>query len=402
MSGDSVSDFVTTSHSMDQDHPQLKEDSKNGHLEDQSDLNICENELDFGLVNSNNCIQDNIKECMDDKGDDLLKSPKKDVLSYVEDNDKNNLDIYLEDDSNDCVHHETEACLCLENVKNSLQERSKTSVHSSAEGKDFDFEEIIDDCSDVPSKFSIQDRPEKEEKINLPNDNNNKDDAQEDIEEMSSEHCIEGNKNIVDENAIPSFSFEDERNLSTTQESLNSSNTETNENEAYDTNDQPMKDARKDSNSNASEKTKSKKCLDLVVRAAASSTNYTEKLSKVKKGVKPPKLRDVSAPKRPQSAFLLFCQRERSNVSVTGSEQGFVIKELGRRWHGLSKEERETYRHQAAANYTQYKKVMSKSPRQRSQQRLFSVFVFFFTFSLPLSLLFPQWSQQQKNGLCPR
>ena len=52
MSGDSVTDFVTNSHSMDQDHPQLKEDSKNGHLEDQSDLNIRENGLDFGLVNS--------------------------------------------------------------------------------------------------------------------------------------------------------------------------------------------------------------------------------------------------------------------------------------------------------------------------------------------------------------
>merc|ERR1719394_1318138 len=114
MSGDSVADIVINSDSMDQDHPELQEDCKNGDLKnsynyvqedvintverardslegnlDQSDQNIHGNGLDLDLVNNNNCIQDNSKQCLDDTEDDLLKSPKKDIHSFVKDNDKN-------------------------------------------------------------------------------------------------------------------------------------------------------------------------------------------------------------------------------------------------------------------------------------------------------------------------
>lgn len=83
-------------------------------------------------------------------------------------------------------------------------------------------------------------------------------------------------------------------------------------------------------------------------------------------GEKRKRRKDPNAPKRPLSAFFLFCADERPKVRVENPELGVgeIAKELGERWAGLSSDAKRKYyeRHQKdRARYQREKKAYGEA-----------------------------------------
>lgn len=73
------------------------------------------------------------------------------------------------------------------------------------------------------------------------------------------------------------------------------------------------------------------------------------------------KKKDPNAPKRPLSAFFLFCADERPSVKVSHPEYsvGEVAKEMGERWAKVSGEVKAKYEASAALEKQRYEKDMA-------------------------------------------
>jgi len=73
------------------------------------------------------------------------------------------------------------------------------------------------------------------------------------------------------------------------------------------------------------------------------------------------KKKDPNAPKRPLSAFFLFCADERPSVKVVHPEYsvGEVAKEMGERWSKVTAEQKSKYEASAAAEKVRYEKDMA-------------------------------------------
>jgi len=72
------------------------------------------------------------------------------------------------------------------------------------------------------------------------------------------------------------------------------------------------------------------------------------------------KKKDPNAPKRPLSAFFLFCADERPSVKVSHPEYsvGEVAKEMGERWAKVSPETKAKYEAAASSEKQRYEKDM--------------------------------------------
>jgi len=78
-------------------------------------------------------------------------------------------------------------------------------------------------------------------------------------------------------------------------------------------------------------------------------------------GIKRKKKKDPNAPKRPLSAFFLFCADERPAVKALypGHSVGEAAKELGERWNKVSADVKAKYEAKAAQDKTRYDKEMT-------------------------------------------
>ena len=78
-------------------------------------------------------------------------------------------------------------------------------------------------------------------------------------------------------------------------------------------------------------------------------------------GIKRKKKKDPNAPKRPLSAFFLFCQDERPAVKAVypNYSVGEAAKELGERWNKVSADVKAKYEAKAAQDKTRYDKDLA-------------------------------------------
>jgi high mobility group protein B1 len=78
-------------------------------------------------------------------------------------------------------------------------------------------------------------------------------------------------------------------------------------------------------------------------------------------GIKRKKKKDPNAPKRPLSAFFLFCQDERPAVKAVYPTYsvGEAAKELGERWNKVSAEVKSKYEAKAGQDKLRYDKDMA-------------------------------------------
>ena len=67
-------------------------------------------------------------------------------------------------------------------------------------------------------------------------------------------------------------------------------------------------------------------------------------------------LKDVDAPKKPSSSYLLFCAKERGNVQqeMQGCNGAEVTKELGKRWAALDDKDKEVFEEAAKKDKERY------------------------------------------------
>ena len=74
------------------------------------------------------------------------------------------------------------------------------------------------------------------------------------------------------------------------------------------------------------------------------------------------KKKDPNAPKRPLSAFFLFCQDERPAVKAVypNYSVGEAAKELGERWNKVSTEAKQKYEAKAAQDKQRYDMVLAE------------------------------------------
>jgi len=80
----------------------------------------------------------------------------------------------------------------------------------------------------------------------------------------------------------------------------------------------------------------------------------------VNEGGRKRKKKDPNAPKRPLSAFFLFCADERASVKALhpGYSVGEVAKELGERWNKVSTEQKTKYEARVQQEKQRYEKEM--------------------------------------------
>ncbi|KAM7412809.1 hypothetical protein PAMA_020270 [Pampus argenteus] len=95
------------------------------------------------------------------------------------------------------------------------------------------------------------------------------------------------------------------------------------------------------------------------VRYEREMKNYTPPLGQKKK-----RFKDPNAPKRPPSAFFLFCADFRSKVKgdYPGLSIGDTAKKLGEMWNGSSAENKQPYERKAAKLKEKYDKTLSTEP----------------------------------------
>jgi len=87
-------------------------------------------------------------------------------------------------------------------------------------------------------------------------------------------------------------------------------------------------------------------------------SNYTPPASE---GRNKRKKKDPNAPKRPLSAFFLFCHDERPGVKAIHPSYsvGEVAKDLGERWNKVTPDVKAKYEAKAAIDKTRYEKDMA-------------------------------------------
>ncbi|KAI3381977.1 hypothetical protein SNEBB_008048 [Seison nebaliae] len=73
------------------------------------------------------------------------------------------------------------------------------------------------------------------------------------------------------------------------------------------------------------------------------------------------KIKDPNAPKRPLSAFFMYCAEERSKVKSEKPSMGIgeIAKELGERWNKVTPEFRKKYEELAAKDKARYENDMA-------------------------------------------
>lgn len=79
------------------------------------------------------------------------------------------------------------------------------------------------------------------------------------------------------------------------------------------------------------------------------------------KGQRKKRFKDPNAPKRPPSAFFLFCADRRPKIKAEnpGLSIGDTAKKLGEMWNGLTPEEKQPYEKNAAKMKDKYDKELS-------------------------------------------
>ncbi|XP_038860980.1 high mobility group-T protein-like [Salvelinus fontinalis] len=82
------------------------------------------------------------------------------------------------------------------------------------------------------------------------------------------------------------------------------------------------------------------------------------------KGEKKKRFKDPNAPKRPSSAFFIFCADFRPQVKgeTPGLSIGDVAKKLGEKWNNLTAEDKVPYEKKAAKLKEKYEKVNKHHP----------------------------------------
>jgi len=83
-------------------------------------------------------------------------------------------------------------------------------------------------------------------------------------------------------------------------------------------------------------------------------------------------LKDVDAPKKPLSSYLLFCAKERANVQqeMQGCNGAEVMKELGKRWAALDDKDKEVFEEAAKKDKERYEeKRRSYTPSEEFIKR---------------------------------
>jgi hypothetical protein len=78
------------------------------------------------------------------------------------------------------------------------------------------------------------------------------------------------------------------------------------------------------------------------------------------------RIRDPEAPKRPMSAYLVFCGGQRKELASSGqySNQTEVAKEMGRRWRELGDGEKAIYTEQASKLREKYDEQVKKKKQK--------------------------------------
>ena len=96
------------------------------------------------------------------------------------------------------------------------------------------------------------------------------------------------------------------------------------------------------------------------VRYDKEMSNYTPPVGEGGRGGKRKK-KDPNAPKRPLSAFFLFCHDERPAVKEAHPTYsvGDVAKDLGEKWNKIAPEQKQKYEAKAAIEKTRYEKDMA-------------------------------------------
>nr|ACQ59037.1 High mobility group protein B1 [Anoplopoma fimbria] len=79
------------------------------------------------------------------------------------------------------------------------------------------------------------------------------------------------------------------------------------------------------------------------------------------RGIKKKKFKDPNAPKRPPSAFFIFCAEYRPKVKgeTPGATIGDVAKRLGEMWNGTASEDRQPFEKKAAKLKEKYEKEVA-------------------------------------------
>jgi len=80
------------------------------------------------------------------------------------------------------------------------------------------------------------------------------------------------------------------------------------------------------------------------------------------------KKKDPNAPKRPLSAFFLFCHDERPSVKVLYPTYGVgeIAKELGARWNKVQTEMKTKYEQKAVVDKQRYEKDMTQYKNKKA------------------------------------
>lgn len=81
------------------------------------------------------------------------------------------------------------------------------------------------------------------------------------------------------------------------------------------------------------------------------------------------KKKDPNAPKRPLSAFFLFCHDERPNVKALypSYSVGEVAKELGERWNKVTPETKQKYEKSASKDKLRYEQDMNNYRNKKNK-----------------------------------
>ncbi|KAJ3137649.1 hypothetical protein HK101_003867 [Irineochytrium annulatum] len=93
-------------------------------------------------------------------------------------------------------------------------------------------------------------------------------------------------------------------------------------------------------------------------KAAVAKTTRAAPVDKAPKKTKKETKKDPNAPKRPPSAYLLFCADEREQkTDIKGPE---MMKHLGKAWKAIDEKDKQAYEKKAATLKADYEKVMLK------------------------------------------
>lgn len=97
---------------------------------------------------------------------------------------------------------------------------------------------------------------------------------------------------------------------------------------------------------------------------------------------KPRKAKDPNAPKRPRSAYILFCNDKRAGVREANPDMKMpqIAKELGKMWNGLKEKKKKPYLDSAAKDKERYDSEMAEfipNNKPKGPKRAMTAYLYF-------------------------